>query len=350
LPQQGRHRGPAGPPADTPPHQKALSLQIFESPTGNGRLWFDNLLTIDGIAVAYDPIARQFQTNTRACSNRAELGCNWKASADGPQCVACAMNTIIPDLSVPNARENWAATEAAKRWALDNLHRWGWFGPGDSGIAPQFQLLAEGPTPVTTGHASGVVTISIAEADAVVKVTRQESLEEPYRTMLGHLRHELAHFIWWRLSCIPEFINTFRSVFGDERQDYQSAIMKHHSQGNQDAWKTQFISHYASAHPHEDWAETAAHLLHLTDIADSFAATDLNSPHIPKHDWDPYAESNADTLISTATSITIAINHINRSMGLNDLYPFVLSPAAREKLHLAHSWMHRGPPTITSRS
>lgn len=254
------------------------------------------------------------------------------------------MTTVIPDLSMNDSRANWAATEVAKRWALANLARWNWFNVEDQGMLPQFHLLAEGANPITMGHAEGVVTISIAEADPVVRVRRREAFDEPYRTMLGHIRHELAHLLWWRLSSVPKFLDAFRAKFGDERQDYQNALQEHYRVGPSKGWEKLFLTRYASAHPHEDWAETVAHLLHLTDIADSFVATDLQSAQLPDHDWDPYAETDSGRLVSAAASLTISVNHINRSMGLTDLYPFVLSDAAREKLAFVHHWLRSGPP------
>ena len=72
-------------------------------------------------------------------------------------------------------------------------------------------------------------------------------------------------------------------------------------------------------HPHEDWAETAAHLMHLTDITDSFVAAGLSSSEMPGPGWDPYSEPDAYRLIHIAASLTVGMNHINRSMGLSDL-------------------------------
>jgi hypothetical protein len=175
------------------------------------------------------------------------------------------MTALGPDVSIPNAIPNWAQTEAAKRWALDNLGRWHWFRPEDPGTRPVFRMLAEGPTPVAMGHVEGVVTISVAEADPVLRTTRREALQEPYRTMLGHMRHEIAHMLWWRLSLREDFLNAFRERFGDERADYQVALQRHYIDGPPPDWKQRFLTTYASAHPHEDWAETTAHLLHLTD-------------------------------------------------------------------------------------
>ncbi len=317
-------------------------MRIFANPAGAGSLWFDNLATADGTPVAYDPQARAFLPTPPFCVNRERIGCNWAAPKSGAFCRSCAMTALAPDPSSPNAIHNWAQTEAAKRWVLDNLGRWNWFRPEDSGAPPVFHLLAEGPTPVLMGHAKGVVTISVAEVDPVLLTVRREALHEPYRTMIGHMRHEIAHMLWWRLSLREDFIKAFRAMFGDERIDYPAALRYHYENGPPADWKRYYLTSYASAHPHEDWAETTAHLLHLTDIADSFVATGLTSPRIPDSGWDPYSEPDARRLIHIAATITVGVNHVNRCMGLSDIYPFVLSDHARGKLAFVHNWLRRG--------
>ncbi|MEQ5802554.1 MULTISPECIES: zinc-binding metallopeptidase family protein [Halomonas] len=317
-------------------------MRVFANPVGAGSLWFDNLATADGTPVAYDPQARAFLPMPPFCVNREVIGCNWIAPKQGAFCRSCAMTALAPDPSIPDAMPNWAQTEAAKRWVLDNLGRWHWFRPEDPGAPPVFHMLAEGPTPVAMGHAGGVVTISVAEADAVLRTTRREALEEPYRTMIGHMRHEISHMLWWRLSLRDDFLDAFRNMFGDERVDYPSALQQYFHDGPPPGWQSSFLTAYASAHPHEDWAETAAHLLHLTDITDSFVAAGLSSPELPSPHWDPYMEPDAERLIRVAASLVAGVNHVNRSMGLSDLYPFVLSDAARRKLVFVHDWLRRG--------
>lgn len=317
-------------------------MRVFANPVGAGSLWFDNLATADGTPVGYDPQARTFLSMSPFCANRDRIGCNWIAPEEGAFCRSCAMTALAPDPSIANAIPNWALTEAGKRWVLDNLGRWHWFRPEDPGARPVFHLLAEGPTPVLMGHVAGVVTISVAEVDPVLRTTRREALQEPYRTMLGHMRHEIAHMLWWRLSLREDFLDAFRAEFGDERTDYQAALRYHYENGPPAAWNQFFLTSYASTHPHEDWAETAAHLLHLTDITDSFVATGLSSPQIPDPGWDPYTEPDAERLVRTAAALTVGVNHVNRSMGLSDIYPFVLSDRARHKLAFVHDWLRRG--------
>ena len=317
-------------------------MRVFTNPVGAGSLWFDNLSTADGTPVAYDPQARAFLATPPFCINRDVINCNWIAPKQGTFCRSCAMTALAPDTSIPHAIPYWAQTEAAKRWVLDNLGRWNWFRPEDPGAAPVFHMLAEGHTPVPMGHVEGVVTISVAEADPVLRTTRREALEEPYRTMIGHMRHEIAHMLWWRLSLRDDFLDAFRAMFGDERADYPAALQRHYHDGPPADWKRNFLTTYASAHPHEDWAETTAHLLHLTDIADSFVAAGLSSPQLPHPNWDPYSEPDAARLIYVAADLSMGVNNVNRSMGISDIYPFVLSDVSRRKLAFVHDWLRRG--------
>lgn len=317
-------------------------MRVFSNPVGSGSLWFDNLATADGTPVAYDPQARAFVPMPPFCINREVIGCNWIAPAPGKFCRSCSMTALAPDPSIPGAVSNWAQTEAAKRWVLDNLGRWWWFRPEDPGARPVFHMLAEGPTPVLMGHAEGVVTISVAEADPVLSAYRRQALEEPYRTMIGHMRHEIAHMLWWRLSLRSDFLDAFRAMFGDERADYTTALRHHYDEGPPPDWRLFYLTSYASAHPHEDWAETAAHLIHLTDITDSFVASGLSLPELPSPGWDPYSEPDPYRLIHVAATVAMGVNHINRSMGLSDIYPFVLSETSRRKIAFVHEWLRRG--------
>lgn len=317
-------------------------MMNFANPVGSGTLWFHNLTTAEGTPVAYDPQARAFLPMPPFCANRSIIGCNWIAPEVGAFCRSCAMTALAPDPEIPNAISHWAETEAAKRWVLDNLGRWHWFRPEDPGTRPVFHMLADGHSIAEMGHGDGVVTISVSEADHVVRVSRREALDEPYRTMIGHMRHEISHMLWWRLSLREDFLISFREVFGDERCDYTAALQRHYEQGPPADWEQHYLSSYASAHPHEDWAETAAHILHLTDIADSFVASGLVSPEMPGHNWSAYAEPDTEMLVHVATALVMRINHINRSMGLSDVYPFELSDSACKKLAFVHDWLRRG--------
>jgi len=318
-------------------------MKIFHCPGCSADLFFDNLACSCGLGVGYDPAAQSFTSLVRFCANRDNLGCNWTSSPDHPLCTSCQMTSMHPDLSVQGNATLWARAEAAKRHVLAGLMRWGWFTAGDSGPRPEFHMLAEatsqGIVDVTMGHAAGLVTINLAEADALERVRRREMLGEPYRTMIGHFRHEIAHFLFERLSDSGAFRNGFRSLFGDETQDYGAALARHYQQGPPLGWQSAHITAYAAAHPHEDWAETAAHAMHLTDLTDSFTAAGLGLGVPTTPGYDAFRAPDPAQLLDRAIAIGVAMNHVNRAVGQPDLYPFVNTPATREKLAFALNWL-----------
>jgi hypothetical protein len=215
-----------------------------------------------------------------------------------------------------------------------------------SGLA--FDFLADGSSagqaPVMTGHADGVVTINVAEADDAERERRKAQLLEPYRTLLGHFRHESGHYYWDRLIKQNERCAAFREVFGDERQDYAHAIQHHHETGPAADWRERFVSGYAGAHPWEDWAETWAHYLHMTDTLETASACGVSirpcradEPLLREVPWRAGSPAvSFDRLIASWFPLTYVLNNLNRGLGLQDAYPFVLSTPAIEKLRFVH--------------
>ncbi|SFE56280.1 zinc-binding metallopeptidase family protein [Roseivivax sediminis] len=316
-------------------------MQIFTCPACGGATYLHNLACGCGHAIEFDPDAQAMQSLDAPCGNRDAIGCNWRAESDG-LCRSCAMTEVVPDLREDTNRPLWAETEAAKRWMLATLGRWGWFTASDPGDRPVFRLLSEktatGEAGVVMGHANGVITINVSEARSAVLAERQEELGELYRTMLGHMRHETAHFLQLRLLSSPGFPEAFRKLFGDERADYGAALKAHYADPKPAG--DDHVTSYATAHPHEDWAETLAHLLHLVDLLDSAAAARLQLPDGPPRGYDAYAETDTETLLHFAVGMSIAVNHVNRALDLPDLYPFVIRSGVRTKLAFAHRWLH----------
>ncbi|WP_304615935.1 putative zinc-binding metallopeptidase [Paracoccus sp. (in: a-proteobacteria)] len=319
-------------------------MQRFACPRCGARAYFHNLACLCGTRLCYDPETRAMVADALACANRDLIGCNWVADAGSAVglCRSCAMSRVIPDPGIGDNRVLFDRAERAKRWVLANLSNWGWFTDADPGRRPHFLMLSEhveGRTEqITMGHAAGEITINITEADALIRLQRQRDLGEQYRSMVGHFRHELAHFLFDRLAVAPDFLPAFREHFGDERQDYAAALARHYAAPRDPG--EDFITPYATAHPHEDWAETAAHLLHLVDFTDSFASAGLTMPGMPP-DFRPYEETDTGLLLSVGTEVAIAVNDINRALDNDDLYPFVLTPQVRHKLRFAHHWLSR---------
>jgi len=197
----------------------------------------------------------------------------------------------------------------------------------------------------TTGHLNGVITIDITEADTVERVRQREHFGESYRSLLGHLRHESGHFYWTILVEAGGQLEEFRTVFGDERQDYGEALARYHESGPSPDWQEQFISAYASSHPWEDWAETWALYLHIVDGVDTadaeahrLRAAGMAPPRAggAKSGFDAYRASRVDTLIDRWLPLTIAMNSLCRSMGHEDFYSFVVPAAVDAKLAFVH--------------
>src|SRR5437868_9942335 len=120
-----------------------------------------------------------------------------------------------------------------------------------------------------TGHKDGIVTMKVEEADDVTRVRVRTQMREPYRTLLGHFRHETGHYYWDRLIANSDWLEPFRGLFGDERASYAEALDRHYQQGAPLDWQPQYVSAYATMHPWEDWAETWAHYLHMMDAVDT---------------------------------------------------------------------------------
>ena len=323
-------------------------MRLYSCPQCGDPVYFENLSCSCGTEIAYDPDSDRMVADYAPCEKRPEIGCNWSAAPDAGDCRSCAMTVTHPDLTVARNLELWSRSEAAKRWVLSNLMSLGWFGSHDEGRRPTFHLLAEktarGAAQPVMGHADGEITINVAEADPVEIIRRRERMGEPYRTMIGHYRHELAHFLFARLSANPAFLEAFRDQFGDETSDYGQALKRYYETGAPDDWIDRHISAYATSHPHEDWAETAAHVLHLIDVVDSAYAAGLREgserPNV------------ADTgkLLSEGIDLGLALNHVNRSMGLGDVYPFVITPIVHRKLAFAHRSIVAGPETGTHKA
>jgi hypothetical protein len=319
------------------------AMKIYSCPVCGQDLYFGNLTCTCGAVVAMDPHGAGFLTGSAHCANRAEIGCNWAATAPGGLCRSCVMTEVIPDTFHGENRALWSEAERAKRWVLATLARWGMFTDADPGPRPVFHLLAEGTgaghVHVSMGHHRGVVTINVTEANPVERAQRREGLGELLRTMIGHFRHELAHFSFQQLVGRDGFLDRFREVFGDERADYGEALALHYRDGPPAGWQARHVTPYAACHPSEDWAESVAHLLHLTDIIDSFVAAGLYASELPAPDYDAYAETDPDRLIAVGAHLGLALNHVNRAMGLADIYPFVLTPEIRGKLGFALRWL-----------
>jgi hypothetical protein len=287
----------------------------------------------------------------RNCANgQGHKICNWMVPVDDPNplCTSCRLNEIIPDLTDLKNLARWEKLELAKRRCIYTFLKLGL--PIESEArsnqpALSFRFLQDQKNaPVQTGHENGVITVNVAEADEDEREHRRLTFHEPYRTLVGHFRHESGHFYWDRLVANSPNLNRFRELFGDETMDYDAALKNYYQQGPATDWHDRTVTAYASSHPWEDWAETWAHYLHIMDTLETAASFGMSvdpdntanngSSKISAAKFDGHMDF--DTLLAGWIPLTCALNSINRGMGLSDLYPFVIPPAVVEKLRFIH--------------
>jgi hypothetical protein len=287
------------------------------------------------------------------CANLQLAQCNWLTVTPGGLCECCSLTRTRPADSDTEGLEAYARTEQAKRRLLFQLDSLGLPSTPRS-IDPEhglaFDLLSSAHEKVITGHDSGVITIDLAEGDDPHREAVRTNLGEPYRTLLGHLRHEIGHWYFDILVSFqrdrPAVLENFRRLFGDERRDYSQALAEHYGSVHGEAWRSVHVSDYAASHPWEDWAETFAHYLHLTDTLETAYSygIDLQGPRLPATTAQLPSTSTSpkaayldfNELLNAWLSLTFALNAVNRSMGKEDLYPFVLVPIVIEKLRFIH--------------
>ncbi len=290
------------------------------------------------------------------CATRSVTGCNWLVPAGASAlCESCVLTRTRPSDHDTDGMVELVRGEMAKRRLIFQLAELGLpVSPRDeaAGRGLAFDLLSSTATKVITGHDNGVITLDLAEADDEHREHLRLQLNEPYRTLLGHFRHEIGHYYWPLLVSQPDVVDACRVLFGDEREDYAAAVKLHYDEPTTDqSWRTTHISRYATMHPFEDWAETFAHYLHILDTlqtAQSFglgtiggAGASRTAVPSPTHATRPDASASFGDVIDHWLELSYALNQINRSMGHDDLYPFVLAPRVIRKLafvdHLVRS-------------
>jgi hypothetical protein len=330
------------------PDRLALCAIEPVPPAGSG-LWRRKVRRGPDLARAY-----------RLCRNNIEhQACNFAVAERDPNglCVSCRLTRVLPDLSLPQSRERWYRIEVAKRRLFYTLAQLRLVSPApDDGQrdGPVFEFLADAPgQQVLTGHRAGVITLNVAEADDTERVRRRVALHEPYRTLLGHLRHESGHYYWDRLIAAGGLIEAFRSQFGDERAGYSQALDAYYAAGGAaGGWQANHVSAYATSHPWEDWAETWAHYLHMVDLLETASSynTRVVVPGNPTEEVDEVTnpfESDAgdfDQLVEQWIPLTLLLNSLNRSLGQDDAYPFAPASGALAKLRFVHDVI-RAPGT-----
>lgn len=341
-------------------------MKLFRCDCGQ-RVFFDSTTCMScGTELGFDPqrlvivslqpgdngvVTDQTGAVFRKCRNYVEHNvCNWLVTlkAGDDYCLGCARTEIIPHLDVPGNHLLWWRLEAAKRRLLYSLL---WLDLpltlGDGGETLRFRFLEDqrrNPAViesfVTTGHFAGTITINLAEADDVARHTERLQTLERYRTLLGHFRHESGHFYLEPLVWARGEAEAFRRLFGDEQMNYASSLEAYYRDGPPANWSDHYVSPYASAHPHEDWAETFAHYLHIVDALETAETVGLVAP----------PADGAPGWSREWMELSVTLNELNRSLGVEDPYPFILTDVVLEKLNFIDRLVRpRAAPAVGDR-
>ncbi len=286
------------------------------------------------------------------CQNAQEQTCNWliSASSNSTFCAACELNRTIPPLAIAQNRERWHKIEIAKHRLVYSLLKLQLpikkkvTNSSTEGIAFDFTVDTSANKSVMTSHQSGLITINIKEADEAERAKNKYDLNEKYRTLLGHFRHEIGHYYWDVLiKNNPKNLKKFRELFGNETANYEQALRNYYSNPNKNT-SNHYISIYATSHPWEDWAESWAHYMHLMDTVEtayyfgiqldneSLAHRKLSTQKISN----PYEVKKFIDIFNMWVPLGFAVNALSRSMGHPEFYPFVISDEIVEKLSFIH--------------
>lgn len=270
------------------------------------------------------------------CGNYAQHQvCNRVVTRGEALCRLCALNDVVPNLEVEGNRDRWARLEAAKRrlvYALDLVGlpygdettpplRFAFMGDGE--LAGLWRRAGEDER-VYTGHADGLVTINIREADDAEREALRVDMGEAHRTLIGHFRHELGHYYWdVAIKGNPQAEADFAAVFGDPADPpYAEALERHYAEGPQAEWEGLYVSAYATMHPWEDWAETFALWLAMAGVLDTAGSLGIGGP-LP---------GTTAEMVERYGRLGLALNEFSREMGLLDIAPVVITGAIEAKL------------------
>ena len=337
-------------------------MKIFNCPSCSSVMYFENTRcercdhavgfdcdSMDFKIVGTDQKSIGDQEIARYCENHKISICNWLVSdVQNTLCKSCSLTRKIPNKEDTENFSKWQKLESAKRRLIYQLLLLGLpIVPKtenfEDGLVFDF-LSKENAEGKMTGHADGVITILLQEADSVEREQLRKQMAEPYRTLIGHFRHEIGHYYFPKL-VRENTLETFRNLFGDERIDYSEALEEHYKSGPETNWSNFFISSYASSHPWEDWAETWAHYLHIMDTLETAHYAGIGLCNAESKSLEPcpnaYTLHNFEDFFNWGVRLTSAGNSLNRSMGLQDIYPFVIPAAVYKKMEFIFSLLKK---------
>ena len=325
--------------------EEIIAFGASRCPSCDAQLGYvEDQRTIRVLTPTADPASFSIDGDDRPvwrCLNAA-WGCNWTVptGSDNTWCRSCQLTRGRPDDGRPDAVTAWMAAEAAKRRLVHQLDELALPIEIRSPSAPDglaFDLVSLPGEGGITGHLDGIVTLDLAETDEQHRDDLRRQLGEPFRTVIGHLRHEIGHHYWGRLVGQTNEIGHFRRLFGDERDDYGHAVERYYAGGGA-AWDpTRFVTAYAASHPLEDWAESFAHYLHIIDTVDTAVAHHLIPPdRTGMLVADAIGDLAFADILGAWRPVNAAVNAIAETLGAPSVYPFAPVGVVIDKLTFVH--------------
>jgi hypothetical protein len=273
------------------------------------------------------------------CLNAA-WGCNGIVTAhtSAVWCRACSLTRGRPDDHRPEPLAAWVEAEHAKRRLIHQLDELGLPITPRSREAPHglaFDFVAIPDAAGITGHADGIVTLDLAEVDDTHRDAVRRQFGERFRSVLGHLRHEIGHYFWPVLVTAPHALAAFRELFGDERAPYAAALDAHYSHPGTEWDSERYVTAYASAHPFEDWAETFAAYLQLLELTDTAGFHGLvDDPH-DQHQGEA-STVDFDRAAAAWARLCPILDEMRAATGDNTTFPAAPTRHTMDKLTFVH--------------
>lgn len=305
---------------------RSARVKRLACPVCGNEVFFDSLTCVrcgSELALDVDELGLRVLDLDHAspCVRRTTWACNWRAvGPNAPFCRSC----VLVDAGGHDHDPAMVPFQSAQRRALYQLVQFGVSTEAGSDLRFAYRSSHAGDD-VRIGHRNGEITLDLAEVDPAHREQVQATLGEQYRTPLGHIRHELGHYVWQELVALdPARLEAFREVFGDERIDYAEALARHYARTDDGSWYGTHASFYATAHPWEDFAESWAQVMHVHDVVETGASWGVVTA--------PADLKDASAWLSASITASVAANELARSMGMRDLYPFALTPGVRVKV------------------
>ena len=162
-------------------------------------------------------------------------------------------------------------------------------------------------------------------------------LNEPYRTVLGHFRHEIGHYYWPILVTGADALGKCRELFGDDREDYAQAVERHYRPGPHDDWADRHISRLRHDAPLRGLGRDHSPTISTSSTPCRWPTASVSGPASGP---ERRRAARSPRVIDRWLELSLAPNQVNRCLGHSDLYPFVIARTVMRKLAFVDFAVH----------